>query len=79
VKNKVQITEPIKDYFWLSSPFHCYQVGADSMRWAWGNPVHRDKQPSTLTLTPRVDLESPINLIFFGGGRKAENKQTQTD
>jgi len=35
---------------------------------------HGDKQPSTLTLTPRVDLESPVNLscMFLGGGRKPE-------
>jgi len=28
---------------------------------------HRDKQPSTLTLTPKVNLESPLNLtcMFF--------------
>ena len=34
----------------------------------------RDKQPLTLTLTYRVNLESPINLtrIFLDGGRKPE-------
>ena len=31
----------------------------------------RDKQPATFTLTPRVNLESPINLtcLFVGNGR----------
>ena len=34
----------------------------------------RDKQPHTLTLTPRTILETPINLtrMFLDGGRKAE-------
>jgi len=34
----------------------------------------RDKQPHTLTLTPKDNLESPINLtfIFLDGGRKPE-------
>jgi len=34
----------------------------------------RDKQPSTLTLTPRFSLESPVNLTikFLGGGRNQE-------
>jgi len=33
-----------------------------------------DKQPPTLTLTPRVNLETPINLkcMFLDGGRKPE-------
>ena len=33
-----------------------------------------DKQPSTLTLTPRDNLESPVDLtcMFLGGGRKPE-------
>jgi len=39
---------------------------------------HRDeqnKQPCTLTLTPRVDLDSPITLtcMFWDGGRKTES------
>jgi len=35
---------------------------------------NRDKQPSTLTLTSTVNLESPISLtfIFLDGGRKPE-------
>ena len=35
---------------------------------------HRDKQPHTLTLTPKDNLETPINLtcMFLGGGRKPE-------
>ena len=44
------------------------------------SPVHQRAtqrqsiQPSTLTLTPRNNLESPINLtcMFLGGGRKLE-------
>ena len=34
----------------------------------------RDKQPFTLTLTPKDNLESPINLtcMFLDGGRKPE-------
>ena len=35
---------------------------------------HRDEQSSTLTLSPRVYLESPINLscMFWGVGRETE-------
>jgi len=35
---------------------------------------HRDKQPHTLTLTPKDNLESPVNLtcMFLDGGRKPE-------
>ena len=35
---------------------------------------HGDKQPHTLTLTPKDNLESPINLtcMFLDGGRKPE-------
>ena len=35
---------------------------------------HRDQQPHTHTLTPRVNSESPINLtcMFLTGGRKPE-------
>jgi len=45
-------------------------------------PVHhrdkRDKQPSTLTLTPWDNLESPINLtcMFLGGRRKPGQPDT---
>ncbi len=33
---------------------------------SWKHPRYRDKQPSTLTFTPTVDLVSPINLHVFG-------------
>jgi len=34
----------------------------------------RDKQPHTLTLTPKDNLKSPVNLtcMFLAGGRKPE-------
>ena len=38
---------------------------------------HRDKQSPTLTLTPKDNLESPINLtcMFLDGGRKPEDPE----
>ena len=38
---------------------------------------HRDKQPSTLTLTPRDNLESPINLhhLWMVGGSRSTRRE----
>ena len=40
----------------------------------------RDKQPHTLTLTPKDNLESPVNLtcMFLDGGRKPERTHAYT-
>ena len=42
--------------------------------WFIAGLTHGDKQPSTLTVTPMVNLESPINLVcmFLDSGRKPE-------
>jgi len=68
---------------------HLIQLGVTGVGWSptqlswgerqrtpWTGP-HRDKQPSTLTLTTRDNLETPINLtyMFLGGGRKPENPE----
>ena len=53
---------------WVRGRVHPGQVTSPSQG-------RRDKQPCTLTLTPRVNLESPINLtcmFFKEGGRKLQ-------